>query len=177
MVDKSRIKGAHLNELPVKFDISPLLTGQIDVWPGYSINEPISAEEQGFQVNLIAPNQYGLTLYADVLFTTEEMIRTQPEVVKTVVQATVEGWENALQKKDQAIGYTLKYGQQLNAGHEMKMLNTSVNYIRPDNKPIGFMDAAVWQDMQNLLIGIKFMEKPIDVSQAYRVDFLPGARP
>ena len=64
-----------VNEQPVKFDISPLLSGQIDVWPGYAINEPVTAEEKGFPVNIIWPSDYGVNLYADTIFTTEDMIK------------------------------------------------------------------------------------------------------
>src|ERR1700686_4785408 len=43
---KAGIDKAKLTEMPVKFDITPLLTGTVDVWPGYLINE--EAKEKGF---------------------------------------------------------------------------------------------------------------------------------
>src|SRR5262245_38892932 len=59
-IDKSR-----LTEIPVKFDITPLLTGSIDVWPGYLINEVLAAQEKGFEVNIVHPSDYGIDIYAD----------------------------------------------------------------------------------------------------------------
>ena len=41
---KAKIDKSQLTEIPVKFDITPLLTGTIDVWPGYLINEVLAAE-------------------------------------------------------------------------------------------------------------------------------------
>ena len=61
-IDKSK-----LTEMPVKFDITPLLTGTVDVWPGYLINEVLAAKEKGFDVNVIYPVDYGIDLYADTL--------------------------------------------------------------------------------------------------------------
>src|SRR5580692_9539572 len=82
-VDKSK-----LTETPVKFDITPLLTGDIDVWPGYLINEVLAAKEKGFDVNIVHPSDYGIDLYADTLFTTEKMLKEKPDVVKKFVAAT-----------------------------------------------------------------------------------------
>src|SRR3974390_2746394 len=69
-IDKSQV-----TETPVKFDITPLLSGQVDVWPGYLINEVLAAKEKGFDVNVICPADFGVALYADTLFTTEKMIK------------------------------------------------------------------------------------------------------
>ena len=87
---------ASLHEMPVKFDLSPLLTGQVDIWPGYVINEVIAAEEKGFDVSVIKPSDYGVRMYADTLFTTERMLKEQPELVKKFVAATVHGWTDAV---------------------------------------------------------------------------------
>src|SRR4051812_20374490 len=74
-----------LDETPVKFDLTPLLTGQLDVWPGYVINEVIATREKGFDVNIISPSDYGLNMYADTLFTTEKMLKEKPEVARKFV--------------------------------------------------------------------------------------------
>ena len=177
MMQKAGIPSSAVTEIPVKFDISPLLTNQVQVWPGYAINEPITAEEKGFPVNLIWPDQYGVRLYADVLFTTEEMIRTHPETVSSIVRATVKGWEQALANKEQAVTYTLRYGNQLTREHETKMLNASEALIKPDANPIGSMDPAVWREMRQFLRDLKFISTEVDLSQSFRTDFLAGGRP
>jgi NitT/TauT family transport system substrate-binding protein len=173
MMTKAGMQSSQLTEIPVKFDISPLLANEVDVWPGYSINEPITAQEKGFDVNLIWPETYGIRLYADVLFTTEEMLRTQPDVVKKVVEATVEGWTRSFSDKDTAVGFTLKYSDQLNREHEMRMLNASQPLIIVDEQPIGTMELAVWQEMQQLLKQGGFLATDVDLSKSFRVDFLP----
>src|SRR5277367_3821600 len=69
---KAEIDKSKLTEMPVKFDITPLLTGTVDVWPGYLINEVLAAKEKGFDVNIVDPSDFGIDLYADTLFTTEK---------------------------------------------------------------------------------------------------------
>jgi NitT/TauT family transport system substrate-binding protein len=90
---KAGIDKAKLTEMPVKFDITPLLTGTVDVWPGYLINDVLAAKEKGFDVNVIYPADFGIDLYADTLFTTEKMLKEKPEVVRNFVAATLKGWD------------------------------------------------------------------------------------
>jgi ABC-type nitrate/sulfonate/bicarbonate transport system substrate-binding protein len=176
MMNAAGISSTLVQEIPIKFDITPLLSKQVDVWPGYSINEPITAEEKGFPVNLIWPSDYGIHLYADVLFTTEEMLRTQPEIVKAVVQATLEGWSKAFANKDSAVTYTLRYGKELTKDHETRMLNASEPLVKPDDKPIGYMELSVWKEMHSLLRESNFLKSDVDVSKSFRIDFVEGAK-
>ena len=173
MVSSAKVNPKSLQEIPVKFDISPLLTKQVDVYPGYAINEPIAAEEQGYPVNIISPSDYGVNLYADTLFTTEDMIKNHPDIVKKVVQATIQGWQSALQNPEQAVTYTLEYSSALNRTHETKMMNVSIPYIKPDDKSVGYMDMGGWQSLQDLLLKYGFMKKAMDVNNAFTTQFLP----
>lgn len=172
MLASAGIDSKKIEEIPVKFDMTPLLTKQIDVWPGYSINEPIAAEEQGFPVNLIWPSNYGVNLYADTLFTTEDMIKNKPDVVRKVVEAIVKGWEQALQNPEQAVTYTLQYSDKLNREHETKMMNASIPLVKPDNQSVGFMDKAAWLSMQDLLLKQGFMKQGVDIDEVFTTKFL-----
>lgn len=173
LLKNAGVDSTQLEEIPVKYDITPLLTKQIDVWPGYAINEPITAEEQGYSVNLIWPSDYGVNLYGDTLFTTEEMIRTRPDVVRKVVKATIKGWEEALKNPEQAVTYTLQYSDKLTREHETKMMNASIPLVKPDNNPVGSMDRAVWMSMQDLLLKQGFMKQAVDIDKTFTTEFLP----
>jgi NitT/TauT family transport system substrate-binding protein len=161
-VDKSK-----LTEMPVKFDISPLLSGTVDVWPGYLINEVLAAKEKGFDVNVIAPVDYGIDLYADTLFTTEKMLKEKPDVVAKFVAATLKGWDAAIAAPEDAARATLKYGDKLTYDHELAMMKASVPLLKPDDKPVGYMDEAGWAAAQKLLLGAGFQKQPVNVAQAF----------
>ena len=174
MLRKAGLTSADVNEIPVELDITLLLTGQIDVWPGYSINEPITLEDQGHQVTLIWPDHYGIHVYSDVLFTTEEMIRTNPQIVRDVVDATVKGWEGAFSDRNSAVEFTLTYSDQLREDHERKMLDASAELVMPDQKPIGWMEREAWENLHQLLRTSGFLKEDVDIDQAFSIDFLPG---
>lgn len=172
MLKKAGISSSDFTEIPVKFDISLLLAGKVDIWPGYSINEPITAEEKGFSVNLIWSSDYGINLYADVLFTTEEMIKMHPDIVRGIVEGTIAGWSNSFENREQAITYTLKYSKELTRDHEIRMLNASFPLVIPDDKPIGWMEMDVWKEMYKILKDSGFLKEEIDLSKAFSTDFV-----
>lgn len=177
LIYRAMMKGAAVDtsqiiEIPVKYDISPLLSGQIDVWPGYVINEPITAQEKGYDVNIIWPSDYGVNLYADTLFTTEDMVKNNPDLVKRFVIATLQGWNYAYKNPEEAVTYTLIYSDQVNKEHEIKMMQASLELLKPDEKPIGYMDRKVWEDMQTLLLENGFMKNPVNIDEVYTTQFL-----
>ncbi len=170
---KAKIDKSKLTEIPVKFDLTPLLTGTVDVWPGYLINEVLAAKEKGFAVNVVYPSDYGIDLYADTLFTTEKMLKERPDVVRSFVAATLKGWNTAIAAPEEAAKITIKYGDKLTYDHELAMMNASVPLLKPDGKPVGFMDADGWSSAQKLLLAAGFQKEPVDVAKA----FVPPATP
>jgi NitT/TauT family transport system substrate-binding protein len=165
-------KGA-LHEMPIKFDLSPLLTGQVDVWPGYLINEVIAAEEKGFETTVIKPADYGVAMYADTLFTTERMLKEKPETVRKFVAATVHGWADAVGDPEAAARITVKFGNKLEYGHELAMMKASVPLIKSGKEAIGVSRQSDWEDLQKMLIDAQFQKTAVDVSKAYTNADLP----
>jgi ABC-type nitrate/sulfonate/bicarbonate transport system substrate-binding protein len=169
---KAKVDKSKLNEIPVKFDLTPLLTGTVDVWPGYLINEVLAAREKGFAVNVVSPSDYGIDLYADTLFTTEKMLQEKPEVVAKFVAATLKGWAAAIASPEEAAKVTVKFGTNLTYDHELAMIKASLALLQPDSKPIGAMDGESWSAAQDLLIKAGFQKSPVDVAKAFTSKFL-----
>jgi NitT/TauT family transport system substrate-binding protein len=165
-------KGA-LHEMPIKFDLSPLLTGQVDVWPGYLINEVIAAEEKGFETTVIKPAEYGVAMYADTLFTTERMLKEKPDVVKKFVATTVHGWADAVAEPEAAARTTVKFGNKLEFAHELAMMKASIPLIKAGPDAIGVSKQSEWESLQKMLIDAEFQKTKVDVSKAFTNDALP----
>jgi NitT/TauT family transport system substrate-binding protein len=164
---KANVDKSTLTEMPVKFDMTPLLSGTVDVWPGYLINEVLAAKEKGFDVNVVYPSDYGIDLYADTLFTTETMLRDKPELVKKFVAATLKGWNEAIAAPEEGAKATLKYGDKLTYDHELAMMKASLALLKPDDKPVGFMDEAGWGTAQTLLLTAGFQKQPVDLAKVF----------
>jgi NitT/TauT family transport system substrate-binding protein len=168
----AKVDASTVHEVPVKYDMTPLFEKIVDVWPGYLINEVLVARERGRQVAIINPKDYGVTLYADTLFTTEKFIKENPEVVLKFTRATLKGWQFATENPDETTSFVLAFDSKLQYPHERAMLQESIPLLKPDSKPIGWMDRNDWEELQKLLLDLKFMKSPIDVDKAFDLQFI-----
>ena len=167
-----------VTEIPIGYDAGPVLSHTVDIGTGYVTNEPIQAEEAGQHVNIIAPYSYGVKTYADVLFTSEDMIAKHPDVVAGFVRATLKGWEYAVTHIDEAANLTLLYkdpnNNALNFAHQKALLTRSIPFIKPNaGREVGSMSFEDWQRTYQLLRDYKLLTKDSDVTQAYTREFLP----
>lgn len=172
MLKKAGVDIETVELVPVTYDISPVLTGQVDAYEGYIINQPITAREKGFKTYIINPADYGVNFYGDTLFTTEKMIRENPDLVRRFVRATLKGWEYAYSHPDEAVNYTLMYSDRLNREHETAMMRASLELLKPDDKPIGTIDRQVLEEMHDLLITNNILENPLNLDNLYTTQFL-----
>lgn len=167
----------NITEVPIDFTIKDVLDHKVDVGTGYATNEPIQVEESGQKVNIIYPTKYGVNIYADVLFTTEDMIASHPDLVRGYVDATIRGWQYALEHVDEAVHITLLYkdpnNTSLNFAHQKALLTASMPFIRPTSATvIGSMNYISWKRTQQLLLDYHILTDSTDVANAYTSDFL-----
>lgn len=166
-IDRSQIK-----EVTIGFDATELLDGTVDVSTGYAVNEPQQAIKAGHEVNIILMADYGVNMYGDVLFAAEDTINNNPELVERFLRATLKGWQYAIENKEEAVDITLKYATDRTQSHESYMLHTSIPLIHTGDSPLGWMEKARWEEVQNILLQQKILDNEIDVDRIYTTRFL-----
>ncbi len=162
-------------EEAAKFDLTPLFTRRVDVWSGYEVNEPITAEEKGFEVNLIRPRDYGIHFYGNTYFTTDMMINEKPDVIKRFLKAVIKGWDWALEHPEKAIDILLKYNKQANREHELKALKITRSLMLTQttkDKGLGWMETERWTEIQNSLIENGILKESLPFDEFYITKFL-----
>ena len=83
--------------------IQALLTGEIDVLPGYAFSIPWYAQEQGVKLTSLKPATYGVDFYGDSIFTTTHLAENNPDLVQRFRDASIKGWEYALANTDETM--------------------------------------------------------------------------
>lgn len=166
-IDRSKIK-----EVTIGYDAKELLAGKTDVSTGYIINEPHQVIEALGDVNTILMADYGVNMYADVIFATEETIKSKPQLVERFLRATLRGWQYAVENNQEAVDITLKYATTSTNKHESYMLEKSIPLISTIDSRLGWMEAKQWDQVQDTLIKQKVLLKPIDINSAYTMQFL-----
>src|SRR3989344_4263752 len=165
MLKKTGIDINDITIVPVKYDLSLLLEREVDMYEGYLTDQPISAELAGYKTYVLNPSDYGIYFYGDTLFTTEKVIKENPDLVNRFTKATLRGWQFAYDNPEKAVDYVLMYSDQLNKEQEMKGMKASLELIKPDNKPIGTIELNVVQQMQDLLVEYNIIDSSIDLNK------------
>ena len=90
------------------FCLSKLIDNSADLKAVYSSNEPYILKEKGIEYTIFDPKDYGFDFYSDILFTSSQMIKTNPDDVKAFTKATMQGWKYAYENIDKTISIILK---------------------------------------------------------------------
>jgi len=172
MMHKLELDRTKVNEVDIGYDATELLEGKTDVSTGYIINEPNQAIEAGYEVNTILMADYGVNMYADVLFATEHTINNNPELVEKFLKATLDGWQYAIENEEEAVNIVLRYATDRTKSHESYMLKESIPLIYSVNNNLGIMKESEWQRAYDILREQKLLKQEQDFKQAYTSQFL-----
>jgi NitT/TauT family transport system substrate-binding protein len=161
-----------VREVDVGYDLSPFFAGELDIWPGYLGNEVLKARQQGYEVNLILPDDYGVHLYGDALFTTDQLMQEDPDLVLRFLRATLRGWQWAVENPEEAGPLALKYDPTLDAALQVAQMEAYVPLVCTGEDQIGWMRAEVWEGMHEMLLEQGLLDEPLDLDKVYTMEFL-----
>lgn len=161
---------ATINEIPGDFSLAPFLERRADVWPVYATDQPNTARREGAEVELILARDYGVHLLGDVLFTTAAFAERNPNTVQAFVDATVRGWQDALNNPDEAIELILEFNPELDreqlafeAAETIKLVRYGIGERCP-----GFNDRGAWESEAGLLQSLGILQAAPDLDAAVR---------
>lgn len=83
------------------FDDNSLINDVTDVMSGYRSNQPNKYAAKGLNINIIDPSSYGVDFYGDLIFTTENEVKSNLPRVEKFVAASIKGWMYALEHQEE----------------------------------------------------------------------------
>ncbi|MBU4274742.1 ABC transporter substrate-binding protein [Patescibacteria group bacterium] len=170
LLAKEGVDSSKIDEVPSMPSPTEVIYS-VDARVGYELNCPILLNLMGYEVNLIKPRDYGIRFYGDTLFTTEKMIKENPELVRNFVKASIDGWKMALQNPEMAIDEVLKINSTLNREHQSRFLAASVPIIIGRGE-IGYSEKKVWEEIQDTLIAQGMLKDAVDIDKVFTNEFL-----
>ena len=172
MIEKLSLDIHQIQIVPHSYDLTPLYNGKMDSIAVYSTGGLIRARQAGYELSLIWPSDYGVHLYGDTLFTTEQLIEENPDLVTRFLRATLRGWREAIEDTEEAVAITLKYAKEADAELQTQMMEASLPLVHTGEDHIGWMRAEVWEGMHDILLEQGILEEPFDVGEVYTMEFL-----
>jgi NitT/TauT family transport system substrate-binding protein len=174
---KKQYKLAGTREIPVSGDLSLFRNDPKMVQQGYSLFLPARMAAAGVQVQQITLASLGYRPY-DVLFTTDDMIRKNPALVKATIAAVQKGWADYVRNpqglKPLITGMNKQMTPEIYDAANKEMIETLISH---DLGRIGCMTDARWSELAGQLRSVNFLPAGFDAKQGYDRTLVPGCNP
>ncbi len=162
--------GIAIDELiPVAINdpVENFISGKTKGLNAYTTNEPFFFQQLGVPLTAFRPRDYGVDFYGDILTTTENLIRLEPELVQNFLQASLKGWEYAIVHPEETVNIILeKYNSQNKTREHLDFeAQESIKLIMPDIVPVGYMNEERWQHIAEILTDQGYIKNSINLSK------------
>jgi NitT/TauT family transport system substrate-binding protein len=153
-------------------DLTALYTGKVDVRIVFLTNEVLTAQAAGYKLNIIYPDDYGIHFYSDTIFTSDDLIATQPDLVRRFLRASLRGWTYVIENPSAAGSLVAKYKPDADVAHEVAFMSASLPLINTGEDHIGWMRPEVWAEMEKTLREQGLLTGTLDATQLYDLQFI-----
>jgi len=176
--------GASMDDIElidVQFNLVPaLISGRVDAAMGaFWTHEPILAEQEGYPVDMLRVEAWGVPDYYElVLVTSEQKIADDPELIAALLGAVGHGYRDALAEPDAAIATMKKAYPELDEAVERAGIGLLAGvWLDPDGR-YGAQSAQRWTDYANWMKGAALIPDDLDETAAFDASLMPAdARP
>lgn len=172
MLIKQGISPTSLELAPTTWDIGELIRGEVDAMAAYSTNSPYLLREQGLSYILMRPRTYGVDFYGDCLFTSQQELTNHPDRVRRFREASLQGWEYALEHPDEAIELLREeYGVKKERRHLEFEARNMRQLVLPDLVRVGHMNPNRWEAIAETYVLLDMLQPDYDLDGFL---FVPG---
>jgi PAS domain S-box-containing protein len=150
---------------PHTFDVRELLSGAVDAMSVYVTDEPFALKQAGRDYLLYSPRAVGIDFYGDNLFTTEDLLRRQPELVKRFREASLKGWDYAMQHQEEVARLIDdRYSQR----HSLEHLRFEARQMEPLLQTalieVGHMNPGRWRNIAEVYAELGMLRRDFDLT-------------
>ncbi|WP_321494688.1 ABC transporter substrate-binding protein [uncultured Desulfobacter sp.] len=154
----------------VRFDFTPFLKKEVDVWPVYRNSQGVVLEDrlaaEGESVKFFNPADYGVSFVANSVVTSGTMVKKHPDTVKAFITALLSAWEFAMDPANEAqvLAQIKKKDKGTQDDIRQKQLAATRPLIKPDSRTkIGAIDTKAWQQTESIMVKEKQIMAPVGV--------------
>jgi NitT/TauT family transport system substrate-binding protein len=183
LLAKNNIAENQVQIIPIGSDMTPLMTGQVDVVTGWLTNTTALRVVGDERVTMRLWDT-GVRLYALPYYATAQTIERRGEVLAKFLRATGKGWAYAHANRPQAVDFLIKEFPNLNRADELAALDVMLEYaFGPKTAADGWgtMDPEVWREQISLYAQLgQFSKRTPRLEEVMTLDVLratAGTRP
>jgi NitT/TauT family transport system substrate-binding protein len=160
-------------------DLTPLLSGQIDCRHGFSSNEPVALELQGFPTSVHLLYDMGYKQQGQPLFASEETVRTQRDALVRFIRASIKGWQYSFDHPEEATRILLDKAADLDYEKELRSLKEDEVLMATSftaQNGLFAIDPDTWKESLSLMIKAGAINRPVTNEELLNPDLHRAAR-
>ena len=160
----------------VGFDLVQALIGKkVDAVLGaYWVHESILAEMEGYPVDVMKVEDWGVPDYYElVMVTNEKMAKEQPDVVRRFLAASAKGYADAKKEPAKALDLLMKVNPETNRAMEEKGIQLLMPLWTDGVPTFGWQTKERWQSYADWMLQKKLLSGDVNVDSAFTTEFLP----
>ncbi len=129
-------------------EVQMVAAGQVDAIYGFSYGQALTLEDKGFPVNVMSVKEYGLSNYGSVVYTSEQLLKSNPDLVKRFLRATLKSLMWTKDHMEEAVAEVVKVSPDRDLKLETRKLGIIYGlYQSPDYRDrFGLMSDAKWAE-------------------------------
>jgi NitT/TauT family transport system substrate-binding protein len=150
-------------------EVQMLAAGQVDAVFGYHYGQALTLDMRGFPTNVMKLSDYGVKFYGTVIYTSEQLLKSNPDLVKRFVRATLKSLNWTAGNKEAAVSEVIKVSPDRDLKLETKKLENIYDlYNSPDYaERFGKMNDAKWQSSIDILASSGDLPKKPTAKEMY----------
>lgn len=172
----NRIDRSKITEIPSDRVVAQMMmAGKLDAAVAFFFNDGLLMEAKGTPTGWLMFSDLGLKSYSTSLTVHEDLIKTNPSLVRRFTKAFMKGWSYSHQNPDEALAIFLKVNPNVDPVYAKLKLPAVLGLTQSEDvkkNGLGYSTKAGWETMQRGLIDMKLMDAPIDVTKVFTNEFL-----
>jgi NitT/TauT family transport system substrate-binding protein len=161
--------------------VAALESGQVDAALCYAMNEPVQMEAAGDQINIIYVADYA-NLVSNGLISNDETVAQQPELVQSMVRASLRGVAYTIAHPDEAFQITLKTvpeaaGDAATEAVNRAILAESIKFWQAPAGELGRSVDADWAASQQIMQKMGLVGSEVQVTDLFTNRFIVEVQP
>lgn len=150
-------------------EVQMLAAGQVDAAFGYSFGQALTLDMRGFPTNVMPVKDYGVNFYGTVIYTSDALLKSNPDLVKRFVRATMKSYIWTRDNMEKAVSEIVKVSPDRDLKLETKKLGIIYGlYNVPDYaERFGLMNDAKWQSSIDILAASGDLPKKPSAQEMY----------
>ncbi len=143
--------------------IEDLINSDAQAIFAYLGNEPYLLDQMGVPYFILSPRTYGIDFYGDNFFTTQAMLDGNEEAVNGFREASIRGWQDAIENPEAAVDLILKeYPTKMSREHLLYEARITQD-LMTSLVPPGYMLPGRWKHIADTYIEIGMLKKMPDL--------------